>query len=96
MADDAWVRGRQVFTSTTRTASPARRNAGGTTGTDGPTTPPGFGSGGVGDGGEKNAMTFRSAKSRWKNNGRATKGTSNLKFSRAAGFGGFGASAATF
>ena len=72
---------------------------GGTTGpsgTDGPTTPPGFGSGGVGDGGEKNALTFRSAKSRWKNNGRATKGTSGLKYSRAAGFGGFGASAATF
>ena len=68
----------------------------GPSGTDGPTTPPGFGSGGVGDGGEKNALTFRSAKSRWKNNGRATKGTSNLKFSRSSGFGGFGASAATF
>ena len=57
---------------------------------------PGFGSGGLGDGGEKNALTFRSAKSRWKQNGRSTKGTSNLKFSRSSGFGGFGASAATF
>ena len=61
-----------------------------------PEETPGFGSGGVGDGGEKNALTFRHAKSRWKNNGRAIKGTSNLKFSRSSGFGGFGASAATF
>ena len=70
-------------------------------GTDGPTTnlpeeTPGFGTGGMGDSGEKNALTFRQAKSRWKANGRAYKGTSGLKYSRAAGFGGFGASAATF
>ena len=57
---------------------------------------PSFGSGGLGDGGEKNALTFRSAKSRWKNSGRSNKGTSNLKFSRSSGFGGFGVGAASF
>ena len=78
---------------------PKKEEEGTVTGTAGPAgqpDTPGFGSGGMGDYGEKNALTFRQAKSRWKMNGRNTKGTSGLKYSRSAGFGGFGASAATF
>ena len=88
-------------TTTTDTPSaPGEQAPGGTSGDaaapQASSTTPSFGSGGIGEGGEKNALSFRSNKSRWKQNGRATKGTSNLKFSRSAGFGGFGASAATF
>jgi hypothetical protein len=53
----------------------------------------GFSTGGAGDGGEKNALTFRQNKSRWKQDGRAYKGTSGLRFNRLSGFGGFGAAA---
>ena len=61
-----------------------------------PEEKPSFDNGGAGAGGEKNALSFRSNRSRWKRTGRVNKGTSNLKFSRSAGFGGFGASAASF
>jgi hypothetical protein len=50
----------------------------------------GFQTGGIGDSGDKTALTFRQNKSRWKQNGKATKGTSNLRFTRSSGFGGFG------
>ena len=55
-----------------------------------PEEKPIYDNGGSGAGGEKNALSFRSNKSRWKQSGRANKGTSNLKFSRSLGFGGFG------